>query len=76
MACDAPPLVLLLLLGLALPGCVVRRTIELSPTSATPRYCADGRPVKILQHPDCTDGVCGYTCAPDRWERVVLDRPR
>ena len=58
---------LFVVLGLAGPGCVVRRTIELAPTSAAPRYCADGRPVKILQHPDCTGGICGYTCAPDRW---------
>jgi hypothetical protein len=70
MACDERSAMLtagLVVLGLALPGCVVRRTIELSPTSAAPRYCADGRPVKILQHPDCTGGICGYTCAPDRW---------
>jgi len=33
--------------------------------------CQDGAPIKILQHPDCQRGICGYTCAPDRWR---LDR--
>lgn len=31
------------------------------------RTCADGWPVKILQDPNCARGICGYTCAPDRW---------
>src|SRR5262245_4670381 len=31
------------------------------------RICADGWPVKILQHPECPHGICGYTCQPDRW---------
>jgi len=31
------------------------------------RTCADGWPIKILQDPQCPRGVCGYTCAPDRW---------
>jgi hypothetical protein len=29
--------------------------------------CADGLPLRLLQDPRCTDGLCGYTCAPDRW---------
>ena len=33
-----------------------------------PRFCADGAPPRILQHPDCRRGICGYTCAPDRWK--------
>jgi hypothetical protein len=45
------------LLLLALPGCALplRRT------------CLDGWPIRILQDPQCPRGVCGYTCAPDRW---------
>jgi hypothetical protein len=31
------------------------------------RICADGWPIKILQDKTCPEGVCGYTCAPDRW---------
>lgn len=31
------------------------------------RICPDGWPLKILQDPNCHRGICGYTCAPDRW---------
>jgi len=31
------------------------------------RTCPDGWPVKLLQDPTCRYGICGYTCAPDRW---------
>jgi hypothetical protein len=31
------------------------------------RICPDGWPIKILQDPTCHRGICGYTCAPDRW---------
>jgi len=31
--------------------------------------CGDGLPAKILIHPKCPpNGVCGYTCHPDRWD--------
>ena len=33
-----------------------------------PLRCLDGQPVKVLQDPGCLRGVCGYTCAPDRWQ--------
>ena len=41
----------------------------LSASCALPlrRTCLDGWPVRILQHPQCPRGICGYTCAPDRW---------
>jgi hypothetical protein len=29
--------------------------------------CADGRPVRVLVDLGCAMGVCGWTCAPDRW---------
>ena len=33
-----------------------------------PRLCvADGLPPKLILGPSCVRGVCGYTCAPDRW---------
>ena len=31
--------------------------------------CGDGMPAKILTHPKCPpNGICGYTCHPDRWD--------
>jgi hypothetical protein len=41
------------------------------PTARVGRFprCADGLPPRILVDPGCPpDGVCGYTCAPGRWE--------
>jgi hypothetical protein len=35
------------------------------------RICQDGWPIKILQHPECPRGICGYTCAPDRWRMTT-----
>jgi len=29
--------------------------------------CHDGAPAKILVDPHCVEGICGVTCAPDRW---------
>jgi hypothetical protein len=29
--------------------------------------CHDGAPARILVDPRCVDGICGVTCAPDRW---------
>jgi hypothetical protein len=29
--------------------------------------CRDGAPARILVDPRCVDGICGVTCAPDRW---------
>lgn len=37
------------------------------------RVCRDGWPVKILQDPQCPRGICGYTCAPDRWRDPAKD---
>jgi len=75
-ALDAAGLWLILwgALLLGAPGCVVRRTIEVTPTSGTPRICADGAPVKILQDPACTNGICGYTCDPTRWKAPAIPR--
>ncbi len=30
--------------------------------------CRDGAPARILVDPRCLDGICGVTCAPDRWK--------
>ena len=29
--------------------------------------CHDGSPARILVDPHCQQGICGVTCAPDRW---------
>lgn len=57
MASDARPA---LLLGLLLSASCVS-------LGSKSWVCADGAPLKILTHPACTRGVCGYTCDPDRW---------
>jgi hypothetical protein len=30
--------------------------------------CRDGAPARILIDVHCLDGICGVTCAPDRWK--------
>ena len=30
-------------------------------------FCQDGLPVRILTDPICANGICGYSCLPDRW---------
>jgi len=38
------------------------------PRVRVPPVCSDGLPVKVLIDPRCPpDGICGYTCDPDRW---------
>jgi hypothetical protein len=29
--------------------------------------CQDGGAARVLIDPNCVDGICGVTCAPDRW---------
>jgi hypothetical protein len=29
--------------------------------------CGDGAPVRVLTDPRCPQGICGISCAPDRW---------
>lgn len=58
-----------LLLAVALltgAGCSVGHRIDVQATAPL-QACLDGRPVKRLQDARCADGICGYTCAPDRW---------
>jgi hypothetical protein len=32
------------------------------------RPCLDGLPARVLVDVACRDGVCGWTCAPNRWK--------
>jgi hypothetical protein len=29
--------------------------------------CLDGAPLRVLVGASCHEGICGWTCAPDRW---------
>lgn len=29
--------------------------------------CGDGAPARVLVDLHCRDGICGVSCAPDRW---------
>jgi hypothetical protein len=37
--------------------------------------CHDGAPARVLVDPRCEDGICGVTCAPDRWWPVHRKEP-
>jgi hypothetical protein len=54
----------LALLGSACSSLAARELSELHLRSL---MCVDGRPLRLLQDPLCPNGICGYTCAPDRW---------
>ena len=59
----AAALVLLVIVAVGTPGCVPRRW----HLHAFPR-CADQLPVRVLIDVSCPpDGICGYSCLPDRW---------
>jgi len=55
---------LLALLLVLMPGCAHRQfTLRAFPK------CNDGLPIKVLVDPACPpDGICGYSCLPDRWK--------
>ena len=59
-------------------------TMSMAATHAVPRaialgqlpregLCQDGLPVRILGGPTCANGICGYSCLPDRWHGEGLD---
>jgi len=62
-------LALALLLAAASSGaCSVAHRVEVFPMGAPKHWtCLDGLPVRTLQDVRCLEGVCGVTCAPDRW---------
>jgi len=33
-----------------------------------PRFCLDGASPKLILDANCLHGICGYSCAPDRWK--------
>jgi hypothetical protein len=59
---------LAVLLALACSGCALRQRVHIFPR------CADGLPPRVFVDQACPpDGICGYTCAPDRWQRDRLE---
>ena len=66
---------LLVAAGASCSGSVTHR-VEVFPEGAPKRWvCLDGLPVRVLQDVRCLDGVCGYTCAPDRWRGESCREP-
>jgi hypothetical protein len=75
---DAARIVLAVIAAAALASCGV--SLHHSATLALPKSCreglggcSDGRPVFIIQGLSCDAGICGYTCAANRWE--ITGRP-
>jgi hypothetical protein len=58
------------LLALASASCATARVIDVVNNLHVDRHlmCPDGAPVRILQDPRCESGICGFTCAPERWQ--------
>ena len=59
--------------GLALVAAILVASCGLTARRAAnavsiPYKCADGLPVVLLQSLTCTNGYCGYSCAPGRWD--------
>ena len=62
--------VLLALTACTAANCAMRGRLHLVP------QCADGLPVQILTDPRCPpDGICGYSCLPDRWRTGACPTP-
>lgn len=64
----APSVVALVLLAGLQASCAVTVT----PRNKTPGLCLDRLPPKMIQHEQCANGICGYTCEPGRWPPVPL----
>jgi hypothetical protein len=64
-------LVVVVVLAAASSSCLEATTRELRKKLVPPAdlQCQDGAPIKVIQHPACRGGVCGYTCEPDRWQK-------
>jgi hypothetical protein len=66
-------------MSLPLLGVVV--LLLLTSTACAPRWhlhrvppCVDGLPAQILTDPRCApDGICGYSCLPDRWAKAITE---
>ena len=54
---------------LLMSACSIAHRVEVFPPGAPKRWiCLDDLPPFVLQDVRCVDGICGYTCAPDRWQ--------
>lgn len=51
-------------------GCALKGRVHVFPR------CADGLPPEVLIDERCPpDGICGYSCLPDRWHDLKGDGP-
>jgi hypothetical protein len=55
------------MLALAAPSCTLSHS-ALHHVGAPSFTCKDGLPIRLLVDERCEDGLCGYTCEPDRWK--------
>jgi hypothetical protein len=47
----------------AVASCGCRTGVRIVPS----HICQDGLPSRVLVNPACAEGICGWTCEPDRW---------
>jgi hypothetical protein len=60
-------LLVLLVLG---SGCALRSRVHVFPR------CPDGLPPEVLIDERCPpDGICGYSCLPERWHELQGEDP-
>jgi len=69
--------VLVVVLAVTSCSCAVRMTVELDRIRAMVQAvdCRDGAPARILIDAHCVDGVCGVSCAPNRWQSERKEQP-
>ena len=64
-------LIVVLLAALTAVACLGLRHLDAGidevRTIVRRQDCRDGAPARVLVDPRCVDGICGVTCAPDRW---------
>jgi hypothetical protein len=70
-------LVLVVVLAVASCSCVADVAIHIDRLQQMVRttQCQDGAPARVLVDPHCVDGICGITCAPDRWHPEERKEP-
>jgi hypothetical protein len=76
----ATKLLMLALLALGAASCArLAQNIVAEGKAARmlPRFavCPDNAPIRLLIDEHCPGGVCGYSCAPDRWRVVCPPSP-
>jgi hypothetical protein len=74
MARGSEVIALAAIVALASCGCVaadvryIQGRIDRARDAVRGLACQDGAPVRVLVDPACAGGICGVSCAPDRWK--------